>query len=84
MHSRLLRMVGLFVFRITINRNRALSTWYIDSPKTGLCENKDSTTYTSIGKTKLQLEVHIKDFFCFFLLQIAKAKTAISPIVQGK
>lgn len=75
MHNRLLRMVGLFVFGITINRNRALSTWYVDSPKTGLCENKGSTTYTSIGKTKLQLEVHIKDFFfVFFFYRLQKPK----------
>lgn len=57
MYNRLLRMVSEIVSRIRINRNRFLYTLYIDSPKPSLCENKASTTFTLVGKTKVSLEV---------------------------
>lgn len=66
MYNRLLRMESEIVFRIRINRNKSLSTLYIDSPKTSLCENKASIAFMSMGKTKVPLEVSIREFFCGF------------------
>lgn len=66
MYNRLLRMGSEIVSRIRINRNKSLSTLYIDSPKTSLCENKASIAFMSMGKTKVPLEVSIREFFCVF------------------
>lgn len=66
MYNRLLRIGSEIVSRIRININKSLSTLYIDSPKTSLYENKASIAFVSMGKTKVPLEVSIRELFCVF------------------
>lgn len=79
MYNSLLRMVSEIVSRIRINRNKSLCTLYIDSPKTSLCENKASTAFTLVGKTKVPLEVNIREFFLCFLYISRHAKPQYHP-----
>lgn len=83
MYNRLLRMGSEIVSRIRININKSLSTLYIDSPKTSLCENKASIAFMSMGKTKVPLEVSIREFFLCFLYRSRHAKPQYHPWDKG-